>query len=159
MILSYAGCRNTDEASRHYDIKGGFSYVPPEGWETFQPPEGLILHVFYGKRVGDFTPSITVTYEKYPGSLESMVDYYIETMRGLLNGFNFLERVQFVTGDKLRGIKLAVDVMPDQRFERQYLYFFEGDVKKYTVICSALPENAEVFEPLYDATVKTFKIE
>jgi len=158
LILLMAGCGKSDDPSRHYEKEGGFSYVPPEGWEIAEHPQ-LKYRIFRGASENQFAPSINVVDEHFDGFLESYVDANIEAMRGFVKDFDLVEREEFITNDEVRSIKLTVDGEHYQRLLRQYFYFFNAGEKKYIVTCSALAENAEKYEPLFDTSVKTFRIE
>jgi len=158
LILSYAGCGKADDPNRHYEKEGGFSYIPPEGWEIAEYP-GLKYRIYRGEVENQFAPNINVVDEQYDGYLEYYVDANIEAMRDFVEGFNLVEREQFVTNDGARSIKLTVEGEHYQRLLRQYFYFFDGDEKKFIVTCSTLANSAKDFEPLFDASVKTFRID
>jgi hypothetical protein len=158
LIIATAGCGKSDDPNRHYEKEGGFSYVPPEGWEMSEYP-GMKYKIFRGPMENQFAPNINVIDEKLDGSLKTYVDANIEAMRDFVEGFNLVEREEIVTNEGARSIKLTVDGEHYQRQLRQYFCFFDAGERKYIVTCSALAENAEKYEPLFDKSVKTFRIE
>lgn len=158
LIITIEGCGKSDDPNRHYEEEGGFSFVPPEGWEMTEYP-GLKYKIFRGAMENQFAPNINVVDEKYDGSLETYVDGNIETMRNFIDGFNLIEREQLVADDGSRLVKLTTEGEHYQRLLRQYFYFFDGGERKFVVTCSALADGAEIFEPLFDTSVKTFRIE
>ncbi|UCC79225.1 MAG: hypothetical protein JSW64_13255 [Candidatus Zixiibacteriota bacterium] len=157
-VITMAGCGKSNDPNRHYEEEGGFSFVPPEGWEMSEYP-GMKYKIFRGPMENRFAPNINVVNEKYDGSLEAYVDANIETMRNFIDGFNLVGEEQFAAYNGARIIKLTVDGEHFQRSLRQYFYFFGGGGEKYIVTCSALAENAENYEPLFDTSAKTFRIE
>jgi hypothetical protein len=158
LIIATAGCGKSDDPNRHYEEEGGFSYVPPEGWDIAEYP-GLKYRISRGASENQFAPNINVVDEQFDAFLETYVDANIEAMRDFVEGFNLVEREEIVTNEGARSIKLTVDGEHYQRKLRQYFYFFDAGERKYIVTCSALAENAEKYEPLFDKSVKTFRIE
>src|SRR6266446_6964448 len=68
------------KAERHVEAEGGFSFIPPAGWEIRSLP-GLKYKVLVGPTTVGFTANLNVKDEQYPGSLEDYVKASTESLK------------------------------------------------------------------------------
>jgi hypothetical protein len=158
LILSCAGEKKQDESDRLIEKEGGFSYVPPRGWEIVEFP-GLKYRISRGTIVSEFAPNINVVDEQYSGTLDSYVDGNIDAMSGVFEDFNLINREPFSTDEGLQSVMLIVENVQMQRNLRQYFYFFEDNDRKYVVTCTSLASNYEEVDSLFDKSIRSFRLE
>jgi hypothetical protein len=140
-----------------------FSYALPEGWAVRDFP-GYKYKISTGPAAEQFAPNVLVVDEAFPGSLEDYVKASIEGMHKMIAGVNIISQNDFTTEDSTRGIKVVSEredsTSGTPRKLRQIGYYFDaGNGKKLIAMATTLQNKADQFEPVFDATMKTFKIE
>ncbi len=142
---------------------GEFSYSIPNGWVLRDVTWSPKFKSAYGQSIDGFAPSINVSDESFSGTLD---DYVASSLRILptqyekmgIKNFQVLDRSNFVTDAKQRGIKVITKSDKDGREARLTFYFFDGkNGKKFVVTCIASAQEGEVYDKIYDKSMKTFK--
>lgn len=145
---------------RLVEDQGGFSYVPPEGWMAYQLPGRKCRIVSAPIKDGD-APNIFASDELFIGSLEEYMRVNITTVRMTMQmaEFRILKQEAFRTTDGLPGIRVITEVKQGGRSHRQTHYYFGKGVKKYVVVCTTRSERGEELDPIFEASMKTFRLE
>jgi hypothetical protein len=159
-----AGCAHKgsaeqgEEARRHTETTGGFSFVPPSGWDTRAFP-GLKFKIAVGPAAGGFAPNINVVDESAGVSLEAYVKGNLATMPQLLKQFRLVKQDSFKTAAGMAGMRVITENQQEDKLLRQTFYFFSKGDTKFVVTCSALAEGGERLDPVFEASMKTFRFD
>jgi hypothetical protein len=149
----------TDDPDRHYEPAGGFSYVPPEGWEIAQPASETAYKVARSQSGEGFSANLTMVDEAFTGSLEEYVSLSLDNMSEFFEGMQVLSRDPFETDEASSGIRIATQNVQTGLELNQIFYFFDLGTKKLVVTCTRLAESSEEVDAACDASVRTFRFE
>jgi hypothetical protein len=156
LTIAYGGCG--DNAPRqHYEKAGGFSYDPPETWQVVEYPS-LKYRISIGPRENEFVPNINVVDEAFSGQLVDYVDGNLENMKRVFVRLDILKREDFQTEDGQAAVRVITEMEHYGRRLRQTFYFFGKGKRKYTSTCSALAEEGEALDGIFEKSMKTFRI-
>jgi hypothetical protein len=70
-----------------------------------------------------------------------------------------LSQGEFTTAEGLRGARATFEHERDGRALRQTYYFFGKGARKFVVTCSALAGSGERLDPVFEASMKTFRFD
>jgi hypothetical protein len=160
LVVIVPGLDAADEKpTRHVEKFGGFSYVPPAGWQITDV-SGFKYKIAIGPEVGGFAPNIYFLDESFRAKL---ADYVTATKKALSAGFKDFKELSQTTlkrDDRVPCIRLIVQRDEKGKVVRQWYYFLEvAPGKKLTVTCTAPAASGEKFDAIYEATMKTFRTE
>ncbi len=147
-----------DERRRHTEATGGFSFIPPEGWEIRDFP-GKKFKIVVGPVAAGFAPNINIVDESFDGSLEDYVKANLNALPKAFKKYRLLKQDSFVTAAGLKGARVIVEDEQSNRLLSQTFYFFGKKKTKFIVTCSALAEQADEFAPVFEASMKTFRFD
>ena len=144
--------------------EAGFSYCPPAGWTIRQNAEDK-YKLFLAPSVPDFTPNINVKDEESKASLE---DHVALNIRNILanpgtagaKSITVLEQAYFTTdtGERLIRVKMRVEAGP--LVVRANQYYFKGrGLTYYVMSCLSLESAANTYEPMFDRTLRTLRVD
>jgi hypothetical protein len=149
----------TDDPDRHYEPAGGFSYIPPEGWEIAEPSSGTAYKVARSQSGEDFAPNLTMVDEPFSGSLEEYVSLSIDNIGQFFDALQVIGRDPFELDEGSSGVRVATENMQRGLALHQIFYFFDLGAKKLVVTCTRLAESGEDVDAACDASVRTFRFE
>jgi hypothetical protein len=143
---------------RHHEAAGGFSYVPPPGWEV-KPFPGLKFQIVAGPAQAGFAPNINIVEELSNLDMRSYLEANLLQMQGVFQGFRLLERQEFSTGDGLQGHKIIFERPEGGRQLRQCQYFFGRGNRKLTLTATMLAHTGTRFDAVLDECARSFKLD
>ncbi len=146
------------EARRHVEPSGGFSIVPPEGWQVLAIP-GLKYKVVAGPPTGAFAPNINVVDEAFDGPIDPYVQANLDVMSKAFKRFRKLHQEPFQTESGLKGTVVVVENEQGDKLLHQTFYLLDGGPTKFVVTCTALADSGERLDPTFEAALKTFRLE
>ncbi len=149
----------TDDPNRHYEPAGGFSYVPPEGWEIAEPSSGTAYKVARSPSGEDFAPNLTMIDEAFSGSLEEYVSLSIDNISQFFDALQVIDRNPFELDEGSSGVRVATENVQRGLALHQIFYFFDLGAKKLVVTCTRRAESGEDVDAACDASVRTFRFE
>jgi hypothetical protein len=150
------GCGNDPGSGRHSEA--GFSFVAPPGWEV-RPFPGLKFKVVVGPAADGFAPNINVVDEKANIPLDDYVTGNLDTMQQVFQRFRLVKQDAFKTAAGLEGGRLFVENEQGGKLLRQIFYFFGKGDTKYVLTCTALAEGGDRLDPVFEASMKTFRFD
>lgn len=137
---------------------GGFAFTVPDGWQVREFP-GLKYKIAHTAPTNGFAPNLNVLDEQFPGSIEDYAAANLKTLARVFAEFRNLGQSPFVTNAGLKGVRLVTQARQQKFLLRQIYYFLPGKGdKKYVVTFSALLEDGAKYDPVVDASVKTFTL-
>lgn len=149
----------TNEAGRHVELEGGFSYLPPTDWQIRDFP-GSKYKPAYGTRKDDFAPNINFVDESFSASLDEYVSANLEAMKKFFKDFKVIKQEEdFFTSKGERGIKIITENTQSEKKLRQVFYFFDARNKKIVVTYSRLAIKGQENDILADQSMQTFRVE
>jgi hypothetical protein len=120
----------TDDPNRHYEPEGGFSYIPPEGWEIAEPSAATAYKIARSQSGDTFAANLTLIDEAFTGSLEEYVSLSMDNMVHFFEGLQELGRETFPLEGGDAGIRVATENVQSGLALHQIFYFFDlGDKK------------------------------
>lgn len=149
----------TEHPDRHYEPAGGFSYVPPEGWEIAEPSSATAYKVARSQAGEGFAANITLVDEAFTGSLEEYVSLSIDNMGAFFEGLQELGRDTFELDEGSPGVRVATENVQSGLALHQVFYFFDLGAKKLVITCSRLAGSGEEVDVMCDASVRTLRVE
>jgi hypothetical protein len=147
-----------DERRRHTEAAGGFSFIPPEGWQIRDFP-GKKFKIVVGPAAAGFAANINIVDESFDGSLEDYAKASLNALPKVLKKYRLLKQENFVTAAGLQGMRAIVEDEQNNRLLRQTFYTFSKKSTKFTLTCSALAEEGDEFAPVFEASMKTFRFD
>lgn len=149
----------TDDPDRHYEPEGGFSYVPPEGWDIVESSSSAAYKVARSQSGEAFAPNLTLVDEAFSGSLEDYVSLSMDNMAGFFEGLQIVGRDPFETHTGSSGVRVATENVQSGLALHQIFYFFDLGAKNLVVTCTRLAESGDEVDAACDASVRTFRFE
>jgi hypothetical protein len=147
-----------DSPNRHYELSGGFSYVPPSGLELVESSR-IQYKIAREPAAEDFAGNMNVVDEEFRGSLDAYVTTSVENMSTYFEGFRQISQDEFQPAEGPPGVRLVVENVQSGRTLHQVFYFFGAAERKFVVACTRLAEAGEEFDVVCEESVKTFRIE
>jgi len=146
------------KSERHVEPEGGFSFIPPDGWEMRSVP-GRKFKAAIGPPTAGFTPNIVVSDELWPGSLDDYIKAGIEVMLQKQPNVKVVKKGDFTTSEGLRGVRITLDNFGKDTTRRQTMYTFARGETKFIVTFTTVAEGSEAFDPVFENTIMTFRID
>jgi hypothetical protein len=144
---------------RHVEPQGGFSFVPPEGWEIRSFP-GAKYKMAFGPQLGGKTPNIVVADEFFPGSLDDFVKASIESTVQVKPNIKVVKREDFTTAEGLEGRRVFFEDRGIGPAPYRYIvYLFGRGQTKFAICCTSVGESADQLDAVFEGCVKTFRFE
>ena len=145
-------------AERHFEPAGGFSYIPPSGWELVESSR-IQYKIAREPDTGDFAGNLNVVDEEFSGSLDEYVDTSLGNMSTFFDGFRQISKEDFQPQEGPPGVRVIVENAQQGRMLHQTFYFFGTEEKKFVVACTRLAEAGGGFDAVCEQSAKTFRIE
>jgi hypothetical protein len=160
LILVAVAARDAraQDAERHVEKKGGFSFVPPIRWELKDAPN-IPYKMAIGPAANNFAPNINVVEEANDRPLNEYVRGNLAVLEKALKKFKLLKQDEFKTDSGLTAGRLITENEQRGVLLRQTFYFFSRDNKKFVITCTSLAEGGEKMDKVFEASVKTFRFE
>jgi hypothetical protein len=146
-----------DEKKRHTETGGGFSFIPPDGWTVKEFP-GLKFKIAVGPAAAEFAPNINVVDEADDGKLDDYVKRNVAALQKVFKKGRLVKQEQFKTAAGLESARVIFEHEQQGKLLRQTFYFFDKGKTKFVVTCTALAEGGEKLDPVFEASLKTFRI-
>jgi hypothetical protein len=143
---------------RHYEPVGGFSYVPPAGWELADS-SAIDYQVALGPEEDDFVANITIVDEAFAGTLEEYASASLANMEQFFDAFQVISQGEFKPDEAAPGVRLVTENVQYGRELRQTFYIFDAGAKKLVITCTRLAGGQDALEAVCDQTAKTFRLE
>lgn len=147
-----------DSAERHHEPAGGFSYVPPSGWELVESSR-IQYKIAREPGAGDFAGNLNVVDEAFPGPLDEYVEASLHNMSTFFEGYRQISQEEFQPAEGPPGVRVVVENAQQGRVLHQAFYFFSAEQKTFVVACTRLADAGEEFDAVCEQSVKTFRIE
>lgn len=150
----------TPEASRerHYEPEGGFSYVPPAGWDLVDSPS-MPYATAIGPGTDDFSANLTIMDEPFAGTLGEYVTLSLNNMREFFEGLEVVRQEQFRSVEGPPGVKIVTKNVQRGRALHQVFYLFNADATKFVITCTRLAVADEAVDVVCEESVRTFRLE
>lgn len=142
---------------RHVESEGGFSYVPPSGWQVVEWP-GLEYQIAIGAPIEDFAPNLNFVDEAFSGSLDDYVVATIEILKEVLQA-RIISQEDFFTDEGERGVKVVTENTQHDAEFYQVFYIFDAGEKKIVATYTRPADQGQENDALVDQSMKTFRIE
>jgi hypothetical protein len=148
----------TEEARRHVEKAGGFSFIPPDGWKGRDLP-GLKFKIFVGPVKGEFASNINVVDEATNATLAEYAKESLAHLKRVLKQLEVVKQEEFKTSAGLQGIRVIFTNNDSSKDIRQTSYLFGTADTKYVITCSTRAEGGEKLDPIFEKAMKSFKFE
>jgi len=158
LLLSFTACRNATATGKaeQENPDQNVSFDFPPGWEQQAVP-GQTVKFVIGPASKEFAPNINVVSEPYDGTLDEYAKLTVEQLPKTTPGIKILKQDKFKTANGLDCIRLITENQQGASKLRQTCFLFDNGAKKYVITCSALAEGGEKLDPVFEASMKTFK--
>ena len=163
LILAGTGHISAQSCTRHSEPQGGFSICIPDSW-TVTAREGQKYQGLFSPATEGFTPNMNFKEEM---STLPLSEYVASSARQILaakeklgaTSIEPLGQSDFTTESGMRGIRNVFQTMYKGFLIRTIQYYFDaGSDRKLIVTGTSLDKNKEVFDRVFDRTVKSFRI-
>lgn len=149
---------DSERPERHYEPSGGFSYIPPAGWQLVEA-SGVEYKAALGPVKDDFAPNIIVVSERFSGSLEEYVSSSLDNMSQFFEGFQVISQDDFEPEEGPTGVRIVVENVQGGRAMHQVFHIFDVGATKLVVTCTRLAGPAQELDAMCEGSVKTLRIE
>lgn len=148
----------TANLTRHYEQAGGFSFVPPSGWQGQDIP-GMKFKVWVGQPEKDFAANIVVVDEQFDGSLNDYMNENIKSLKILFSKVTIIKRENFQTYEGKDATFFVTQNRQHGKELRQSFFCFGNGNKKYAVTCTALKQGGTALDELFLKSMQTFQVQ
>jgi hypothetical protein len=149
--------RDAFAGGRYVEKAGGYSFMPPEGWNILEVP-GQKYRIAAGPPKNGFSPNIVFADEEYAGTLPEYVALAEGLFVKLFKGYKKISLADFPTDSKAPAKRLIMENEQSGRHVRQICYFFNGtDGKKIAAFGTVLTEMGTGYDEAFDGSLKTFR--
>lgn len=148
----------TESAERYHEPSGGFSYIPPAGWEVVKAST-LAYKVAVGPETDGFAANLTIVDEPFDGSLDEYVSSALDGLGQYFESFQVLSQEEFTPEEGAPGVRIVAENMQGGRALRQSFYLFDTGTKKYVVTCTRLAGTGAELDAVCEGSVKTLRFE
>lgn len=145
-----------EDPRRHYETAGGYSVVPPPGWETIDFPAAK-YKVFTAAANNGFAANINIVDEGFAGPLTLYVIGNLNAMKAL-PGFKKLSQEDLELDSGADAVKVVAATHQMGNDLRQSFYFIPGKGKKYVVTCTQLAAGQDETAAC-DTAARSFRVE
>ncbi len=143
---------------RHVESEGGFSYIPPSGWQVTEWP-GLKYKIASGAPIGDFAPNLNFVDEAFSGSLDDYVAANIAAVKEAFQDVRVISQEDFFTDEGERDVKVVIENTQHDTEFYQAFYIFDAGEKKIAATYTRLADQGQENDALVDQSMRTFRIE
>jgi hypothetical protein len=153
-----ASDNNADDPRRHVEATGGFSFVPPDGWDMRDVP-GRKFKAAVGPSAAAFAPNINIVDEQFNGSLDAYVKGNLADLRKAFRRFRLVQQDDFKTTAGEQSARLVIEYEQDGKLLRQTFYFFANGDTKFVVTCTTLAQGGDKLDSVFETSMKTFRFD
>lgn len=143
---------------RHTELLGGFSYVPPLGWQMRELP-GLKYKAAFAPATSNSGANLIFLDELNPARLETYVALNLAMMKQLWPNLTVISQEWFETDAGQWAIKVVVQNTQYNQNLQQTLYFFNGGTKKVVATYTRLANQGAELDAKSDASMQSFRFE
>ena len=144
---------------RHIESEGGFSYVPPSGWQMTELP-GLKYQFASGAPTGEFTPNLSIFVdETSSGSLDDYVVGSVAVVKDIFQDVRVISQEDFLTDEGERGVKVVIESTQHDVKMYQVFYIFDAGAKKIVFTYTRLADQGQENDALVDQSMRTFRLD
>ncbi len=155
------GCNKKDGviSGKHTEPLGGFSYIPPEGWNILEWP-GYKYKIAVDNPKKGFASNINIVDAKHDGAtLDLCVDESNNFAKNNLSEMKILSKEDFMTTKGLRMIKTVFTMKEKGLIMRCMNYATKNKDKVIVITATMLDEEAHTVETSINNCLKSFEIE
>jgi hypothetical protein len=153
-----AGTVQGAESRRNVEQIGGFSFVPPEGWDVRTVP-GLKYKVVVGPVRDNLPANINIVDEPFKGSLDDYAKATVTAAQARFKKFRVVKEQEFKTAAGLPGVRLITEDEQKDKLLRQTFFIFSAADIIYVATASTVSEGGEKLDPIFEACLKSFRFE
>ncbi|MCL2444092.1 MAG: hypothetical protein FWD13_11615 [Treponema sp.] len=134
----------------------GFTMAMPAGWQTQNFNQKYLSIV--GPQDRGLTPNIGFADEDYSGPTSGYIDAALGLFPVIFSDFTLLNRSTFTTDSGIVGETITYRCTMGSIQVRQKMYVFPNrrGTSVMIISCTAPSVNGERYDPIFDASVKTF---
>jgi hypothetical protein len=148
----------TESPERYHEPSGGFSYIPPPGWELVEASP-LAYKVAVGPETDGFAANLTIVDEPFDGSLDEYVSSALDGLVQYFEGFQVLSQEEFRPEVGPPGVRIVAENVQSGRVLHQRFYLFDTGTKKLVVTCTRLAGTDAELDAACEGSVKTLRFE
>jgi hypothetical protein len=149
-VLGYSpwNANAQDKPLRHVEKEAGFSIEAPANWEIRELP-GFKYKFVAGPAADGFAPNICFLDEAFAGTLKEYATASKKALQALAKGYKEIADGELIIENEHNGTVL-----------RQTFFVFDlAPGKKLVVTCSALAKGGEMYDVVFEASIKTIRVE
>ena len=144
---------------RHIESEGGFSYIPPSGWQMTELP-GLKYQFASGPPTGEFSPNLSIFVDETSrGSLDDYAVGSVAVVKDIFQDVRVISQEDFLTDEGERGVKVVIESTQHDVKMYQVFYIFDAGAKKIVFTYTRLADQGQENDALVDQSMRTFRLE
>jgi len=148
----------TREPGRHYEPEGGYSFIPPAGWQMTELA-GLKYQVAITTAAG-FNANINFVDEAYDGTLNAYISASRAALQQAYPDVKFGVQQEFFAAANIPAARLEASLTLNGQPLRQIYYFFDAGQRNYIATCSRLGDGSQEFVvEACNQSLRTFRLE
>ena len=154
-VLFVQNINSQNLGALYNETNAGFSMNIPQGWEMANNNQKYQTAI--GPSDGGLTPNIGFGDDKYSGSISEYIDMAISIYKVIYADFEVVDRANFTTNSRLRGMYITFHGRRNEIRVRQKVYVFQNRSRTDVMIITCMaPFGGERYDAIFDACVKTF---
>jgi hypothetical protein len=147
-----------DDPRRHTEVAGGFSFIPPDGWQIRTIPR-LKFKVATGPAADGFAPNINIVDESFNGSVDDYAQANLANLQRALKQVRLLKEDQFTTAKGMQAPRMVIEHDFNGKPLHQTFYMFSNGATKFVITCSALAQDGDRLAPVFESAMRTFRFD
>ena len=149
---------SSEDGRRITEELGGFSYVPPKGWEPRTIPGVRFKGVFGPVSAAGYSPIILIGEVPYNGTFDAYVKSFLVDLHKQYKEVKLLQQDDFKTTAGLQCVHLVIELNgTDGRKMRQTYYLFGKGDTEYVFVCTAQADVGDKLDAEIESTMKSFR--
>ncbi len=152
-------CVAADKPERHVEKEGGFSLVPPKGWET-KDQANLKYKIFVGPVTNGVASNLVLVDEAYKGELADYVALNKKSLRAAFKDYKEISEKELKTDGGATFYRVIAEIEHNGVLMRQGFAFFDlGGGKKLVITCTAAADGGAKLDGTFETVLKSFQLE
>jgi hypothetical protein len=147
-----------NEANRIVEGRGGFSWVPPAGWEI-TPFHSSPYKIARAPEVDGFSPNINISHEAFPGSIDIYVAAAKDALTQQFPKIEFLSSESVSQGFEHRRMVTRNTYEEGLTLIQQFYFLPIAERETYFILVCTQREGGEDLTATCDASARSFKAE
>jgi hypothetical protein len=146
------------DGQRYFETIGGYSFVPPYGWEIVEFP-GLKYKIARGSQENNFSPNINFVDENYAGLLSAYTSASLDYLKKNYPQISCGAPGEFIADSGTIGKKFTCQNVQNGKNLAQTAYIFDAHNRMIVATYTRMANGGQTNDTLVDQSMRSFRLE